>query len=76
MRRPMILQPIDRDAGLAAARVVVGKAHPGPAAVEPIGLVRLVAVGRRELVFEMRAEARLHALALFQRHDAFLDQAL
>ena len=51
-----LLQRLDGDAGLAAARLVVGKAHLGPAAVEPVGLVGLVAVGGRQLLVEMRAE--------------------
>ena len=35
-----LLQRLDGNAGLAAARVVVGEADAGPAAVEPVGLVR------------------------------------
>ena len=76
MRRPMICSRSIVDACLAAARIVVGKAHARPAAVEPVRLVGAEAVGRRELLLEMRPEARLHALALFQRHDALLGQAL
>ena len=71
-----LLQRIDGNAGLAAAGLVVGKADVGPAAVEPVGLVGLVAVGGRQLLVEMRAELGLHAVDFLRADDAFLDQPL
>ena len=62
-----LLQRVDGDAGVAAPRLVVGKADVGPAPVEPVGLVGLVAVGGRELLVEMGAERRLHALDFLPR---------
>ena len=43
-----VLQRLDRDAGVAAARIVdrAGDLHAGPAAVEPVGVVGLVALAR------------------------------
>ena len=57
-----LLQRLDRHAGVAAPRLVVGEADVGPAAVEPVGLVGLVAFGGGELGVEVRAEAALHLL--------------
>jgi hypothetical protein len=47
-----------------------------PAPVEPVRLVGAEVVGRRELFFQVRAEARVHPLALLQRHDALFGEAL
>ena len=50
-----VLERLDRDAGVAAARIVVDRARAfdaGPAAVEPVGLVGLVALARLELGVE------------------------
>src|SRR5258707_14885529 len=55
-----ILQRLDRDAGVAAARIVAhrrGGFHAGPAAVEPVGVVRLVALARLLLGVEPGAPA-------------------
>ena len=71
-----VLQHVDRHAGIAAARIIVGKADGGPAAVEPVGLIGLVAFGRRQLLIEMAAEGRLHAVDFFPGEDAELDQLL
>ncbi len=66
------------DAGLAAARivVVVGGLQARPAAVEPVGLVRLVALAGLELGFEPRAPVGLHLLDFAFGDDALADQLL
>ena len=55
-----LLQLGDIDAGDAAARIVAFGAglHAGPAAVEPVGLVRLVALAGFQLGFEARGASR------------------
>src|SRR5665213_4069738 len=52
----------DIDTGIAAARILdfAGGLEPRPAAVEPIGLVRLVARRNLEFGFKVRAPAGLH----------------
>src|SRR5687767_13470213 len=58
------LEFVDRQAGIAAARIVgvLRSLEAGPAAVEPISLVRLVALAGLELGFEPRAPVGLHFL--------------
>ena len=75
---PMSLQRLDRDAGIAAARIVdvVGDLEAGPAAVEPVGLVRLVAGAGLVLGVEPRAPVGLHLLDFALGDDAFGDQLL
>src|SRR6476661_4894043 len=52
-----LAQRFDRDAGIAAARVfnLTRRLQASPAAVEPVGLVRLVALRRLEFSVEPRA---------------------
>jgi len=66
------------DAGIAAARILdfAGGLEPRPAAVEPIGLVRLVARRNFELSFKVRAPAGLHLFDVVLGDDAFADQPL
>ena len=73
-----LLQRLDRDAGVAAARIVdrAGGLHAGPAAVEPVGLVGLVALARLQLGVEPRAPVGLHLLDFAVGDDAFADQLL
>ena len=49
-----VLELLDRNAGLALARILVilGRLQAGPAAVEPVGLVGLVAFGHGEVVIQ------------------------
>src|SRR5476651_2685444 len=73
-----LAQLADIDTGIAAARILdsAGRLEPGPAAVEPVGFVRLVA--QRRLVFgiEMGAPAGLYLLDFHGGDDAFADQFL
>ena len=68
----------DIDAGIAAARILdfAGGLEPRPAAVEPVGLVRLVTRRNFELSFKVRAPAGLHLFDVALGDDAFTDQPL
>ena len=57
-----LLQPLDIDAGHAAARALIGVTDAGPFAVEPVGPVRAVGIARGELFLEQRAEIGVHLL--------------
>src|SRR3954469_1528090 len=46
---PDLPQPLQRDRGVAAALTVRRSPQPGPAAFEPVGLVRPIALGGGEL---------------------------
>jgi hypothetical protein len=78
------LEPISRrrstaTPGLAAARIVHVLAHgleAGPAAVEPIGLVGLVALSALELAVELGAPRGLHLLDLGLADDALVTSFL
>ena len=73
---PISLQGRDLDAGVAAARIVavVGGLEPGPAAIEPIGLVGAIALRRFQLDIEPAAPVRLHLLDFGRGDDALADQ--
>src|SRR5262249_47313443 len=66
------------DAGVAAARIVgvARRLHAGPAAVEPICLVRLVALSGLEFGVEARAPIRLHLVDFALGDDTFADKLL
>src|SRR6516165_3809826 len=66
----------ERSAGMAAARVVgvASRLDIGPAAVEPIGAVRLVALARFELGIELGAPIDSHLLDLALGDDVFADE--
>ena len=72
------LELVDRQAGIAAARIVgvLRSLEAGPAAVEPIGLVGLVALAGLELGFEPRAPVGLHLLDFAFGDDSLADQLL
>src|SRR6516164_10010884 len=59
-----LLELLDRDAGAPAAWIVgdFGNLHAGPAAVEPIGTIGLVALAGLDLGVEPRAPIGLHLL--------------
>ena len=59
-----------------ADRPVARGLEPGPAAVEPVGLVRLVALARLELDIEPRAPVGLHLLDFALGDDTLGDQLL
>ena len=71
-------QHVRLDAGIAAARIVGvgGGLQAGPAAVEPVGLVRLVALPRLVFGLEARAPVGLHLLDFAFGDDALADQLL
>ena len=71
-----LAQFFQRDAGVSAARVLdlAGHLETGPAAVEPVGLVRLVAAARLELGVEPGAPVGLHLLDFALGDDALADQ--
>ncbi len=73
-----ILEHCNIDAGNAAARVffLVGDLEACPFAVEPVGLVGLVAGARLELGIEPRAPVGLGLIHLAFGHHAFGDQPL
>ena len=71
-----LLQRVDSNARITAPRLVFGKADVGPAAIEPVGLVRPITVGGCQLLVEMGAEASLHSLDIIRADHAFLDQPL
>ena len=66
-------QPVGIDAGIAAPRRVLGLVgrHLRPAAVEPVGLVRAIAVRVLQFRVELLAVGRFH-LVDFRRRDALL----
>src|SRR5579883_108817 len=74
-----LLELADLDAG-DAATIVLGRIlrgfEPGPAAVEPIGLVRPVALAGLELRLQTMAPVGAHLVDLAFRDEAFLDQLL
>ena len=59
-----LLQPLDIDAGHAAARALIGVTDARPFAVEPVGAVRAVGIARREFFLEQGAEVGVHLLDL------------
>ena len=69
---------LDRDAGLAAPRVLVvaRRLDVGPAAVEPVGAVGLVALARLELGVEPGAPVGAHLLDLALGDDVLGDELL
>ena len=73
-----ILQDGDIDAGDAAARILflIGGLETGPFAIEPVGLVRLVAGAGLELGIEPRAPIGFGLLDLALGHHALGDQPL
>src|SRR5215813_12254347 len=73
-----LLQLLDSEAGIAAARVVghFRDLEAGPAAVEPIRLVRLVALARLLLGVEPRTPVGLHLLDLAVGDDVLADELL
>ena len=72
-----LLQDLHRDVGVAAAGVVAARlVEPGPGAFQPVRLVRLVAVGRLELVLQALVPLADHAVGLFRRQQALADQPL
>src|SRR6185295_6469228 len=70
------LEGFDRHAGRSAPGFILGKTDLGPAAVEPVGLVWLVAFGGTELGLQVRAEIALHLLDALLGDDTFLDEPL
>ena len=73
-----LAQLADVDAGIAAARILdsAGDLEPRPAAVEPVGLVRLVAQRRLEFGIELGAPVGFHLVDFAGGDDAFGDQLL
>src|SRR5665647_3944946 len=73
-----LAQRCERDAGIAAARVlgIARRLEAGPAAVEPVGLVGLVALRRLEFGVEPGAPVGLHLVDFAGGNDAFGDQLL
>src|SRR5690606_16578627 len=71
-----LLQRIDLDAGIAAARLVdlAARLQSGPATVKPVGLVRLVALAGFVLGFQPRTPVGLHLVDFAFGDDAFADQ--
>src|SRR5215208_1880537 len=68
-----VLQGFGWKARLSATRVVhvlVRSLDAGPAAVEPVGLVGLVALGGLELAVELRPPRRLHSFDFGLGHHA------
>ena len=65
-----------RHTGFSPARILVilSRLETGPASVQPIGLVGLVAFCHREIIVQRLAILRLHRVQLFRGNDAFLDQ--
>src|SRR5207247_4769468 len=61
-----LAQLLDREAGVAAPRIVrhLRDLEAGPAAVEPVGFVRAIALARLELGVEPRAPVGAHLLDL------------
>ena len=70
------LEPGELDGGLAALVAAVALAHPGPAAVEPVGLVRAVFAAGLELGVQVRLEGGLHVLDLALGDQAVGDEAV
>ena len=70
-------QLLERHPGLAPALLilVVGGPQPGPLTVEPVGLVRLVALADVEFGFQIGAPVGLHLFEFALGDHAFLDQA-
>ena len=75
---PISLSVRDVDAGDAAARIVlvVRRLDVGPAAVEPVGAVGLVALARLLLDIELGAPVGAHLLDLGLGDDALADEPL
>ena len=75
-----LLQGLDRDAGLAAARIVLILAHgleARPASVEPVGLVGLVALdAMSNSASSFERQLDLHLLDLGLGDDALGDELL
>ena len=73
------LQPVEVDAGLAAAIVVgeiLGRLEAGPAAVEPVGLVGDIGLAGLEFGLEALTPVGAHLVDFALGDDAFLDQLL
>src|SRR5690606_12618168 len=73
-----LLQRLDRNGGLAATQLVlvVGGAQPRPGAVQPVGLVRLVALAGLELLLEASTPVGPYAVDLVLGDQALGDQAI
>ena len=73
-----VLERLDRNAGDAAARIVevARRLHAGPAAVEPIGTVGLVALARFQLDVEPGAPVGLHLVDVALADDTFGNELL
>ena len=73
-----LLERLERRAGLAAARIVgvARRLDVGPAAVEPVGAVGLVALARLQLGVEPGAPVGAHLLDLALGDDALADELL
>ena len=71
-----LLQSLLGYAGIAAPVAFLGGPVAGPFAVEPIGLVGLVAVGDGKLALEMMQDLALHVLHLGVGDDALADELL
>src|SRR6266849_1332357 len=73
-----VLEHAQGRAGLAAARIVgiARRLHAGPAAVEPIRAVGLVALARLQLGIEPGAPVRPHLLDFALGDDGLADELL
>ena len=71
-----ILQRLDRDPGVAAPIIAVGARDARPAPVEPVRLVRLIAIGNRKFVIEIGAHRGFDLVEFGDRDDLFVDQRL
>ena len=71
---PDVFQGIDRNARVAAPIIAIGAGDAGPASVEPVGLVGLVAVGETEFLVEVGADRRLHLGELGRGHHALIEE--
>ena len=74
--RPISRNCLAGNAGIAAAVVVRSLFEPGPRALEPVGLVRAIALGRLELSFELREKPGRHRVGLAVTQHARLDETL
>ena len=75
---PDVAEQLERGAGMAAARIVgvARRLDVGPAPVEPVGAVGLVALARLELGVEPGAPVGLHLLDFALGDDILGDELL
>ena len=59
-----LFQPLDIDAGHAAARALVGVTDARPFAVEPVGAVRAIGIAGGEFFLEQGTKVGVHLLDL------------